>query len=374
MFKKSSYSSLPLLVAAGWLVAGPVTAQTAAPSSAAPATPAAKPAELFPDTVVAKGKGFEIKRSQLDDEVIRIKSQFLARGTPLPADRAAMLERQVLDQLIQLQIVKTKATVEDRAAAQKQADKLLEEAKGQLGEQGFDMRLKAMGLTKDQLMDKWLDGEIAKIVLTRELKINITDDDIKKFYNDNPSQFEDPEMVRASHILLSTRDQATNTELSDAQKAAKHKLAEDLLKRARAGEDFAKLASQYSEDPGSKDKGGEYKFPRGQMVKEFEDAAFALKPGQVSDIVTTQFGYHIIKLSEKIPAKKHDLAESSSKIRDYLVQTALQKQGPPYLEQLRKQADVQILDEKLKAAEETAAADSLQPAAGAANGHSTAKP
>ncbi|HEV2207359.1 MAG TPA: peptidylprolyl isomerase [Verrucomicrobiae bacterium] len=374
MFKKSSYSSLPLLVAAGWLVAGTVTAQTAAPSSAAPATPAAKPAELFPDTVVAKGKGFEIKRSQLDDEVIRIKSQFLARGTPLPADRAAMLERQVLDQLIQLQIVKTKATVEDRAAAQKQADKLLEEAKGQLGEQGFDMRLKAMGLTKDQLMDKWLDGEIAKIVLTRELKINITDDDIKKFYNDNPSQFEDPEMVRASHILLSTRDQATNTELSDAQKAAKHKLAEDLLKRARAGEDFAKLASQYSEDPGSKDKGGEYKFPRGQMVKEFEDAAFALKPGQVSDIVTTQFGYHIIKLSEKIPAKKHDLAESSSKIRDYLVQTALQKQGPPYLEQLRKQADVQILDEKLKAAEETAAADSLQPAAGAANGHSTAKP
>jgi peptidyl-prolyl cis-trans isomerase C len=371
MFKKSSYSSLPLLVAAGWLVAGTVTAQTAAPSSAAPAV---KPAELFPDTVVAKGKGFEIKRSQLDDEVIRIKSTFLARGTPLPADRAAMLERQVLDQLIQLQIVKTKATVEDRAAAQKQADKLLEDAKSQLGEQGFDMRLKAMGMSKDQLMSKWVDGEIAKIVLTRELKINITDDDIKKFYNDNPSQFEDPEMVRASHILLSTRDQATNTELSDAQKATKHKLAEDLLKRARAGEDFAKLASQYSEDPGSKDKGGEYKFPRGQMVKEFEDAAFALKPGQVSDIVTTQFGYHIIKLSEKIPAKKHDLAESSSKIRDYLVQTALQKQGPPYLEQLRKQADVQILDEKLKAAEEAAAADSLQPPAGAANDHSTAKP
>ena len=79
---------------------------------------------------------------------------------------------------------------------------------------------------------------------------------------------------------------------------------EGLLKRARAGEDFAKLAKEYSEDPGSKDKGGEYKFPRGQMVPEFEAAAFSLGTNQVSDIVTTRFGYHIIKLSEKIPARK----------------------------------------------------------------------
>jgi parvulin-like peptidyl-prolyl isomerase len=172
-------------------------------------------------------------------------------------------------------------------------------------------------------------------------------------------------MVRASHILLSTKDLDTKVELSDEKKAAKKRLAEDLVKRARAGEDFAKLAKEYSEDPGSKDKGGEYKFPRGQMVKEFEDAAFSLQTNQVSDVVTTQFGYHVIKLSEKYLAKKHDLAESAPKIKDYLTNVAIQKQAPEYLKKLRKDSDVVILDEKLKlpegAEDVTAAAPSEPP-------------
>ncbi len=201
-----------------------------------------------------------------------------------------------------------------------------------------------------QLLTKWEDGEIAKSVLVRELKINVSDDAVKKFYDENPAQFEEPEMVRASHILLSTVDPKTGKELSDTQKAAKHKLAEDLLKRARAGEDFAKLAKEYSEDPGSKDNGGEYKFPRGQMVKEFETAAFGLKTNEVRDIVTTQFGYHIIKLSQKYPAHKVELAEVSTKIKDYLTQQAMKKEAPAYLDGLKKQADVQILDDSLKPA------------------------
>src|SRR5260370_23096101 len=141
-------------------------------------------------------------------------------------------------------------------------------------------------------------------VLEGELKVNVTDADVKKFYDDNPAKFEQPEMVRASHILLGTKDQSSGTDLSDDQKKAKRKQIDDILKRARDGEDFAKLAKEYSEDPGSKDKGGEYTFPRGQMVPEFEAAAFSLKTNQVSDVVTTQFGYHIIKLSEKLPPKK----------------------------------------------------------------------
>ena len=125
-------------------------------------------------------------------------------------------------------------------------------------------------------------------------------------------------MVRASHILLITRDTATQTDLSEDKKAAKHKQMEDLLKRARDGEDFAKLAKEYSEDPGSKDKGGEYKFARGQMVPEFEAAAFSLKTNQVSDIVNSSYGYHIIKLSEKIPAQKVEFAEAAADLKEGL--------------------------------------------------------
>jgi parvulin-like peptidyl-prolyl isomerase len=168
-------------------------------------------------------------------------------------------------------------------------------------------------------------------------------------------------MVRAAHILISTRStdpaaalsggRPKTTELSDDQKAAKKKLAEDLLKRARAGEDFAKLAKEYSEDPGSKENGGEYTFPRGQMMPEFEAAAFSLNTNQISDIVATTYGYHIIKLYEKIPAKKIDFDKEASDIKDYLAQREIQKQFPTYVQGLRKDAGVQILDERLKSVE-----------------------
>src|SRR6185436_4678048 len=171
---------------------------------------------------------------------------------------------------------------------------------------------------------------------------------------ENPARFEQPEMVRASHILLGTKDPSTGGELTDAQKDAKHKRMEDLLKQARAGEDFAKLARENTEDPGSKELGGEYTFPRGKMVPEFEAAAFSLKTNQVSDIVTTQFGYHIIKLSEKLPAKKVELAKVSQDIKDYLKGQAVQKQLPAYMEKAKKEANLQILDPKLKAADSPA--------------------
>jgi peptidyl-prolyl cis-trans isomerase C len=214
-------------------------------------------------------------------------------------------------------------------------------------------------MTPDQFRDKMTEEATAQAVLERELKITVPDGDIKKFYDDNPSKFEQPEMVRASHILLSTRDTTTNEELSAEKKAAKHKLAEDLLKRARAGEDFPKLAKEYSEDPGSKDNGGEYKFPRGQMVAEFETVAFALKTNEVSDIVTTKFGYHIIKLSEKYPASKIELAKASPQIKEYLNGQETRKLAPDYFAKLRKDADVEILDEKLKPKPDAAA--SLPP-------------
>ena len=136
------------------------------------------------------------------------------------------------------------------------------------------------------------------------------------------------------------------------------------MKRARAGEDFSKLAKEYSEDPGSKDKGGEYIFPRGQMVPEFEAAAFALGTNQVSDVVTTQFGYHVIKLSEKFPAAKVDFDKSASHIRDFLTQKKLQKEIPTYMAKLRKEANVEILDERLKMQDDSGATlpPSEQPA------------
>ena len=319
-------------------------------------------ADLLGDPVVAKGKGVEVKRSQLDAALIGVKAGLNARGQTVTPDQQVMLERQVLNDIIGLQILLAKATDADKAKGKELFQKGLARLKtdSKLTDEEFDKKLstqlRIQGITRAEWDKQRTDQATAGAVLERELKVNVTDEEVKKFYEENPARFEQPEMVRASHILIGTKDQTTGTELSDEQKKAKRKLAEDVRKRAVAGEDFAKLAKEYSDDPGSKDNGGEYTFPRGQMVPEFEAAAFSLGTNQISDIVTTQFGYHIIKLSEKIPAKKVELAKVQDDLKEGLKSQELQKQLPDYLEKAQKEAGIQILDERLKPV-----ADPLEP-------------
>jgi len=364
----SIQSLVLLLLVAALPVWGAAPDQPAPTNAAAAAKPSMKTSDLFGSKVIAKGKGIEVTRGQLDDEAVRLKGQAAARNQSIPPEQMAMMERQILEQLIQLQLLKAQATEADKAAGKALAEKRFEDAKTKLGsDEALNRQLKLMGTTREEVLAEWTDSATAENVLKRELKVNITDEDARKYYEDNPAKFEQPEMVRASHILLMTTDPKTNAELTEEQKKAKRKEMEGLLKRARDGEDFAKLAKEFSEDPGSKDKGGEYKFPKGQMVPEFEAAAFSLKTNQVSDIVTTRFGFHIIKLSEKIPAEKVQFAKAQSDIKDGLTQQALQKQFPDYIAKLKKEAGVEILDEKLKP-KETADAPGL-PA-----GHAPVKP
>jgi len=125
-----------------------------------------------------------------------------------------------------------------------------------------------------------------------EATINPSDADLQKIYTHNQQAFTTPERVKVRHILIMTKDKPP------AEEAKLKAKAEGLLQQLRKGGDFAKLAKENSEDPGSKDKGGEYTIQRdGQMVKEFEDAAFTLKPGQ-SELVKTAYGYHVFQVVE----------------------------------------------------------------------------
>jgi peptidyl-prolyl cis-trans isomerase C len=362
-----------MLTLAGLLVAGVQTfcfaaAEPAKPADTAPTKAAPKINALFEDPVVAKGKGIEIKRSQVDDAISGLRSNFAARGQNLSSEEIVRAQPQVLERLIQVKLLLAKATDADKTEARDSTTKRIDAIKARYGnDENLERQLKAAGTNQEELRSKMIEESTAQAVLERELNVAATDDEVKKFYDDNPAKFEQPEMVRASHILLSTRDSESNKELSDDQKAAKRKLAQELLKRARAGEDFAKLAKQYSEDPGSKDKGGEYQFPRGQMVPEFEAAAFSLKTNEVSEIITTQFGYHIIKLSEKIPAKKVELTKVAPDVKEYLKQQQMQKKEPEvkeFMAKLEKEADVKILDEQFKRKEMSEPSPAAPPVTG----------
>jgi peptidyl-prolyl cis-trans isomerase C len=340
----------------------PFTKQTLLPAALAlalwqwqsPACAAATntPAVNFSDPVVATGKGFEIKRSQLDDAFLSYSSSVAANGGSIPENERAEIRSKLLDHLIITRILTQKATADDRAATRKMVEDNIDEArKSAPSPEAFDAQIKASGMTLEQVRDRACEEQLARRVLERDTTngITISDDAAKKFYDDNPDKFEIPEEVRVSHILISTLEppdplipRAQPRPLPPEKKKEKEKLARDLKARADKGEDFGKLVKQYSDDPGSKDKGGEYTFPRKRMVPEFEAAAFSLKTNQISDIVETQYGYHIIKGLEKFPAKHEQFADVKTKIKDYLVEKEAEKALPAYLDKIKADAGVKL--------------------------------
>jgi peptidyl-prolyl cis-trans isomerase D len=166
-------------------------------------------------------------------------------------------------------------------------------------------------------------------------RATVTGQQIERYYNENVEQYSTPEQVHAEHILFKT---------DGKDDAAVKKQAEDVLAKAKAGANFEDLAKTYSEDDASKAKGGDLDyFGRGTMVKEFDDAAFAMKPGEISDLVKTQYGYHIIKVLDHRQAQTKPLAEVRSQIEDQLkfeqAQDQAQKEATAIAAQLKTPAE-----------------------------------
>jgi peptidyl-prolyl cis-trans isomerase D len=166
-------------------------------------------------------------------------------------------------------------------------------------------------------------------------RIQVSPQDVERHYEDNQQQYSTPEQVRASHILLKTEGK---------DEAAVKKLAEDLAAKAKAGADFAELAKKHSEDDTNNSKGGDLDFfGRGQMVADFDKVAFAMKPGEISAPVKTEFGYHVIKLTEKRAASQRPLAEVRGQIEDQIrwqrAQDEAQRTADDIAAQLKKPSD-----------------------------------
>ena len=160
-------------------------------------------------------------------------------------------------------------------------------------------------------------------------KVVVPPADVERAYNDNIEQYSTPEQVRASHILLKTEGK------DDATVKAK---AQDILKQAKAGADFGELAKKYSEDDGTAKSGGDLDyFTRGKMVPEFDEVAFTLQPGQLSDVVKSQFGYHIIKVTDKKAGTRRTLADMRQQLTDQLAYERAQLQAGELATNLEKQ-------------------------------------
>jgi peptidyl-prolyl cis-trans isomerase C len=314
------------------------TQPAATEAGAGTAAEAAKPLpEKLPD-VIAKVNGESVTRTELEDYVRNLEGQ---AGSPIPADQRDRIYRGVIDQLVGYKLLVQEAKARKVVVADADVDARIAEVKKQFpSEDLFIQTLIDRKMTVDQIKaDARRDMSIARLIEAEIApRVAVKPGQVEEFYKSNPEKFAQPEQVRASHILIRTEDNA-----DAATKAQAKAKAQQILKDVKAGKDFAALARQHSQD-GSAVNGGDLGFfPQGQMVGPFNDAAFSLKPGATSDLVETQFGYHIIRVAEKQPARTVPLEEVRPRIEEFLQHQNRESETESFVKALRAKSKVEIL-------------------------------
>lgn len=259
--------------------------------------------------------------------------------------------REILDELIVDKLVSRKASSVEIKDADLEAE--VGRVKGQFpSEEAFKAEMQKAGETDSSFRDtikrmmqqrKWMEEKIGD-------KATVPDAEVKRFYDENKKEFEHPELVRASHILILTPEDADDKTVAEKKKAAEAALERVTDKK----EDFAAVAKEVSEEPGAKESGGDLDFfPKERMVPEFANAAFAMDKGAISkEPVRTKFGWHVIKVTDRKPAGTMPFDEVKKQVTAYLQGSKQREAVRSVIDSLRSEAKV---ENKLPAAPAPAA-------------------
>ena len=299
---------------------------------------AADPPKTTGETV-ATVNGVDISRRDYDRELKLYRNRMARNGRQLNEQQLQFVSGQILDRMIETELLYQESRKQGVQIETKEIETQFGEIRQRFSsEQEFTEAMGQMDLTEAGVRQQIEKGlAINKLVKTRIAdNIKISEEESRKFYASNPELFKQAEQVKASHILVKVEQDA------DAEKKteAGNKI-EQIQARLKKGEDFADLARESSEGP-SASKGGDLGyFKRGSMVKPFEDAAFALEVDQVSDVVETRFGYHLIKVYDKKPEQILAYAEVKGDLQEHLKQQKLKLEVDAYLEGLKKNAKIE---------------------------------
>ncbi len=292
---------------------------------------------------VATVNGELIGDRELSQELAMLKQQMAGRVSPQQLDSMEpMLKQQAVANLVNRSLLTQAATTENITVTAEQVDEKYGEIKANFpDEETFIAQLERSNMSPDEFRVEVERGmKLEELVDMKTAAISApTEEEAKEFYDSNTDRFTAPEKVRASHILI-TVDEA-DTEIMREQKRVK---IDDLHAQLVAGGDMAALAAANSDCP-SKEKGGDLGFfGRGQMVKPFEDAAFGLEPGEISPVVETKFGYHVITVTEKEDAGTTSFEDVKESIIDYLADMKKQDEMNTYMTSLRDAAAIEYAD------------------------------
>ena len=291
------------------------------------------------DEKVAVVNGVVIARIQFDKELKVHLERVSRQGRQITDDQMEEQKKDILEGLIEREVLyqeSQKAGI--KIADQKVDDQVAAIKKRFPNEEEFKKALAGMGLTEEDVREQIQHGLAIRELIDQKVanKVVITDEETKAYYDANPQLFNQPEEVKASHILIKVEPTA-----DDATKAAARKKVEELQQKLKDGGDFAELAKENSEGPSNARGGDLGYFKRGQMVKPFEDVAYSMKIDEVSDLVETRFGYHLIKVYDKKPEQTLAYADVKDKIAQRLKQEKVEKDATLYVEDLKKGAKIE---------------------------------
>jgi len=292
-----------------------------------------------PEAKAATVNGAVITVDDVDSKVNIYQQRLTSMGKSLTESQLQARKLEVLESLINRELLyqesKKSEIKVDEAAVNEQLDAFKnrfpneDEYKNALKGMNFSEAYLKSEITRDLMISQFIDKQFAE-------KITVSDEEARSYYDNHLDAFKKPEQLKASHILVKP-----TPPVDESSKSAARKKIEGIQQRLKNGEDFAALAKEFSQCPSSAEGGDLGYFARGQMAKDFEDAAFKLEPGEVSGIVETKYGYHIIKSVDKKPMSLVTFEEVKERLKQYLKENKVQEQVFAYVEEIKKKAKVE---------------------------------
>ena len=280
--------------------------------------------------------GVPITHQDIQQEAAIIAANVQHRNLKWTKKQILDFSDEIVDTLIDRALLYQRAQKRNIKIRSPWVERALQELKSEIGSAAdFDAYLNKTGLNEEQLRDRIRKGLIVKRLLYRDIlrRIKVSEAEMQAFFRRYPDYFIRQDEIRVRQILVAFPDGGDISSRGEALLRI-----QSIQDRIRQGENFAALALEYSDDP-SKARGGDLGYlERNQMISSFADAAFSLKPGQVSDIVETRFGYHLVKVMDHIPSSRMVYRNARAKIERTLRRNKEKAATAAYLADLRKQA------------------------------------
>ncbi len=283
--------------------------------------------------------GTAITRKAVELELKQVRTHFARQGRKLNDSQLQEMAKGILENMISRELLYQESIKQGFRVDESLVTGKIKQIKQRFRtEEQYQKALDDMGFTQASLESKIRYETIVTQFIENQFadKIAVSEQEARQFYDSNPTYFKQSEKIRASHILIKVEPSAGEAEKKEARRQI-----EAIQQKIKQGDDFGKLARQYSQGPSNVREGDLGYFGRNQMVKTFEQAAFALKVDEVSDIVETPFGLHLIKLFDKKPAEMESFEQARGKITQNLKKNKVRRELSLFVDKLKEKAKIQ---------------------------------